>query len=60
MPLNGDHLNEIDRVNFLTERIKRKIKAFRNAKPFISGERSRLLTESWQETEGEPVPIRKG
>jgi pyruvate formate-lyase/glycerol dehydratase family glycyl radical enzyme len=59
MALNIDHLNEIDKVSFLTERIEKRIKAFRDARPFISGERAVFLTKSWQETEGEPIPIRR-
>ena len=59
MSLNVEHTKEIDRVNFRTERIERRAKTFRETKSFISGERARLLTESWHETEGEPTPIRR-
>jgi len=59
MALNVEHLNEIDGVNFRTERIAKRAKTFRETKPFISGERARFLTESWQETEGEPIPVRR-
>lgn len=59
MALNTEHLNEIDKVNILTERIEKRTKAYRGAMPFISGEKARLLTESWQETEDEPIPIRR-
>ena len=54
-----ESLNEIDKVNFLTERNKKGINTFRDARPFISGERALALTKSWRETEGEPTPIRR-
>ncbi len=59
MALNIDHLNEIDRVNFHTERITKRIREFREGKPTILGDRAFLLAKSWQETEGEPVPVRR-
>jgi len=59
MLLDYEHLEIIDKVNFQTKRIKKGIERFRNQKPFISGERARILTDSWIETGDDPNPIRR-
>ena len=52
------NLEELNKVNVLTERVKKRKEEFLAAKPHLCPERSRLLTESWKETEGEPSVIR--
>jgi pyruvate formate-lyase/glycerol dehydratase family glycyl radical enzyme len=59
MALSMNELNEIDQVNFHTDRITKRIQAFRDGKPTILGDRAFFLAQSWQETEGEPIPVRR-
>ena len=50
---------QVDSVNCRTDRINELIKALKSAEEHIACERSRLVTESWKETEGEPLDIRR-
>lgn len=45
-------------VNAYTERVRKLKEAYLAARPYLCPERSRLIVESWKETEGEPSPIR--
>jgi pyruvate formate-lyase/glycerol dehydratase family glycyl radical enzyme len=56
-----DHIyfRELDSLNCLTDRVERLIKTRVEADEHICCERSRLATESWRETEGEPLDIRR-
>lgn len=51
--------DEIDRVNCHTDRVDRLMLRRKEAVEHICSERSRLATESWKETEGEPLDIRR-
>jgi pyruvate formate-lyase/glycerol dehydratase family glycyl radical enzyme len=51
--------SEVDKINVLTDRVSRLIKRRQEAVEHICFERSRLATESWRETEGEPLDIRR-
>ncbi len=48
----------LNKVNVLTERVKRRKQEFLAAKPHLCPQRSRLFIDSWKETEGEPLAIR--
>lgn len=50
---------EAESVNCHTDRINELIKVLKNSEEHICSERSRLVTESWKETEGEPLDIRR-
>jgi len=50
---------EVDSVNCQTDRVNKLIEMLRNAEEHICCERSRIVTESWKETEGEPLDIRR-
>lgn len=50
---------ELDRVIALTNRVARLKKRFEDEPIHICSERARLATESWRETEGEVLDIRK-
>lgn len=52
-------LDEINRVKVLTDRIKKRKAAYFNTKPHLTSERSRLVTDSWKETEGMPLVLRR-
>ena len=54
-------LGDIDGVKVLTERVKKRKDAYSEAKarPHICADRSRLATQSWKETEGEHVYLRR-
>ena len=52
-------LEEINGVNVLTERVKKRKQECLTAKPHLDAERSRLVTQSWQETEGQPLVLRR-
>jgi formate C-acetyltransferase len=43
----------------VTDRVKKLYEQAREAKPFLCVERARYWTESWKQTEGEPVEIRR-
>ena len=53
------NFSEISKVNCLTSRVNRLIKRREEAVEHICSERCRLATESWKETEGEPLDIRR-
>ena len=50
---------EIDNVNCITDRVARLIKTRKEADEHICWERSRIVTDSWKETDGEPLDIRR-
>ncbi|MGA2670234.1 MAG: pyruvate formate lyase family protein [Dehalococcoidia bacterium] len=52
-------LEEIKKVNVNTNRVKKLKSEYLDAKEHICAERSHLVTESWKETEGEPLIIRR-
>ncbi|MFC1928569.1 glycyl radical protein [Chloroflexota bacterium] len=52
-------IDGIAKVNVLTDRVRRLKQRYEEAVPHICSERSRLATESWRETEGEPLDIRR-
>jgi pyruvate formate-lyase/glycerol dehydratase family glycyl radical enzyme len=51
--------SEIDKLNVLTDRVRRLKQKRLEAVEHIASERSRLVTESWKETEDEPLDIRR-
>ena len=51
--------SEIDEVIALTDRIKRLKKRYEDEPIHICSGRARLATESWRETDGENIDIRK-
>ena len=51
--------DEINRINCLTDRVSRLMKTRLDAEEHICSERSRLATESWKETEGENLDLRR-
>jgi pyruvate formate-lyase/glycerol dehydratase family glycyl radical enzyme len=55
----AEALEEINGVNVLTDRVRKQKETFFNTTPRFSAERSRLVTESWKETEGMPVVLRR-
>jgi pyruvate formate-lyase/glycerol dehydratase family glycyl radical enzyme len=50
---------EINHSKALTEKVYRLKQMCEEATPHICSERSRLATESWKETEGQPLDIRR-
>jgi formate C-acetyltransferase len=52
-------IDEVNKVIALTDRVKKRKEECRAAIPHLCAERSRLVTESWKETEGEPMVIRR-
>jgi pyruvate formate-lyase/glycerol dehydratase family glycyl radical enzyme len=52
-------MEEINRVSPLTGRVEKRMEELFSATPHLCAERSRLVTESWKETEGEPLHIRR-
>lgn len=52
-------LDRINEVNCLTERVKKRRREFLEGELQVVSTRSRLFTESWKETEGEPVAVRR-
>ncbi|MBI2859601.1 MAG: hypothetical protein HYX90_11025, partial [Chloroflexi bacterium] len=46
-------------LNALTQRVKRLRESGRMAQPHADGERARLFTESWKETDGQSLAIRR-
>ncbi|MFC1986720.1 pyruvate formate lyase family protein, partial [Chloroflexota bacterium] len=53
------NIDEVNKVNVLTDRVKKHREECMAAIQHICAERSRLLTQSWKETEGQPVVIRR-
>ena len=52
-------LEDINKVNVLTDRVVKRKTACIKASPHICAERSRLVTQSWKETEGLPIVLRR-
>lgn len=52
-------LSEVNEVVALTDRVYKLKEEQRSSKPYIDVERSRLFTESYKQTEGEPLHIRR-
>jgi len=52
-------IDEIDKVNVLTGRVKKRKEELLAASEHICSKRSRLVTESWKETEGQPIVTRR-
>jgi pyruvate formate-lyase/glycerol dehydratase family glycyl radical enzyme len=52
-------INEVNKVNVLTDRVKKRREEFLAAPRHISAKRSRLATESWKETESYPLNYRR-
>ena len=59
MVIASTTIDEIKKTVALTERVKRRKDEFLAAIPHVTSERSRLFTQSWKETEGEPITIRR-
>jgi formate C-acetyltransferase len=57
--VNSEQIDEVNEVIALTDRVKKRKEEYLAATPHISAERSHLVTESWKETEGEPLDIRR-
>ena len=52
-------IQEINDVIALTDRVAMRRQARFDATPHVCAERSRLVTESWKETEGQPLDLRR-
>jgi pyruvate formate-lyase/glycerol dehydratase family glycyl radical enzyme len=52
-------IDEINSLNVLTQRVKKRREDYLSVKPRLCAERSRIVTDSWKETEGEPLNIRR-
>jgi pyruvate formate-lyase/glycerol dehydratase family glycyl radical enzyme len=52
-------VDQVNKVVALTDRVDKRKQEYLDAIPHIDVERSRLVTESWKETEGEPLDIRE-
>ncbi|MBI2957308.1 MAG: pyruvate formate lyase family protein, partial [Chloroflexi bacterium] len=52
-------IDQISRVNALTDRVRKRKEEWFDARPHVDAERARLVTESWKETEDEPAVIRR-
>lgn len=55
----AEEVRASEAVRVLTERVRRRREEYLAVKPQICAERSRLLTEYWKRSEGEPVAIRR-
>ncbi len=51
-------LAEIDKLQAKTERVAKRLGAVYQSKPQVCIERALLFTESWKETEGDPLSVR--
>src|SRR4030067_51568 len=58
MKVDSQLLEKID-VLKLSDRASGQRENFFSCKPAVSGDRARLTVESWKETEGEPIIIRR-
>jgi pyruvate formate-lyase/glycerol dehydratase family glycyl radical enzyme len=56
---NLEQIEEVNKLICLTDRVKKRKDELMVATPHVAAERSRLLTESWKETEGDVMCIRK-
>ncbi|MFC1905591.1 glycyl radical protein [Chloroflexota bacterium] len=54
-----DILDKVNEVNILTDRVKKRLTALREAKIHAYAARSHLITQSWKETEGQPMVMRR-
>ncbi|MFC2059604.1 glycyl radical protein [Chloroflexota bacterium] len=52
-------MGEVSQVNVLVDRINKGLKRVREAEIYLSPVRAKLYTESWKQTEGEAIPLRK-
>jgi pyruvate formate-lyase/glycerol dehydratase family glycyl radical enzyme len=59
MTITARAVEELNQVVAMTERVARLKKSYLGSIPQVCSERTRLLTESWKETEGEPIAIRR-
>ena len=57
--LDLEKIDDISKVIALTERVKKRKNEYLAATPHFDSERSRFATESWKESEGEPIDIRR-
>ena len=49
-----------DKVNAITPRVAKRLKDRSDAVEHIAVERAQIVTESWKETDGEPLDVRRG
>jgi formate C-acetyltransferase len=56
--VRSSNQREVNSVNVLTERVKKRRQEYLNSKMHICAARSRLVTKSWKETDGQPAIIR--
>lgn len=59
MPTLSEHLDTIDAINPLTPRVEGLLQRFLGSPVRICPERSRLASESWKETQGDPLDLRR-
>lgn len=59
MTIKTLEVEKVNEVNALTDRVKRRKEELIAAEQRISAARSHLATESWRETEGQPVVLRR-
>ncbi|MEO0277812.1 MAG: pyruvate formate lyase family protein [candidate division WOR-3 bacterium] len=52
-------IDEIEKIDVKTERIKKLILRLQQSPIYVSSGRSRVVTRAWKETEGEPIDIRR-
>lgn len=57
--LNRELIKELDQIQVLTDRVSKRRKEYFSAIPYLCGERSRLVTNSWKKTENKPIHIRR-
>ncbi|MFC1986837.1 pyruvate formate lyase family protein, partial [Chloroflexota bacterium] len=53
------NIDEVNKVNILTDRVKKRRDECLAATQHVCAERSHLIRQSWEETEGQPVVIRR-
>ncbi|MFC1928532.1 pyruvate formate lyase family protein, partial [Chloroflexota bacterium] len=56
---NKVNIDEVNKVNVLTDRLQKRKAECMAAVPHVCAERSRLVRQSWEETEGQPVIMRR-
>lgn len=59
MSIDALAIEEINRVNVLTDRVKKRKQECEQAPLRAWGQRARSLTNSWKETEAAPLPLRR-
>ncbi|MFC1982229.1 glycyl radical protein [Chloroflexota bacterium] len=52
-------IEQLNQATLLTDRVRKRKQEYLDARVHIASERSRLVTESWKETEGQPIVIRR-